>query len=276
MVGTMLDSPSGYAPSGDALIAYWSAGQGRPVLFIHAGIADSRMWRHQLDDVPPGFRYVSLDLRGHGATALTEARFSNHEDVLAVIDHLDIDAAVVVGCSMGGGTAFDLALNSPERVSGLVVIGTGAPGFHVDDYEPPQWPEILKAYEGGDMGRVAELEAEVWVTGYGRDRDEVDPSVIELFIDMDRRILPIEEGRDELLIPLDPPRAERWAEITAPTLVMVGEHDLPDCRQSAELLAGALSHHEPIVVPGAAHLPSLEQPKEFNRALVGFLQSFSI
>ena len=91
-----------------------------------------------------------------------------------------------------------------------------------------------------------------------------------------RRILPIEEGRDELLIPLDPPRAERWAEITAPTLVMVGEHDLPDCRQSAELLAGALSHHEAIVVPGAAHLPSLEQPEEFNRALVGFLQGFSV
>ena len=133
MVGTMLDSPSGYAPSGDALIAYWSAGQGRPVVFIHAGIADSRMWRHQLDDVPPGFRYVSLDLRGHGATTLTEARFSNHEDVLAVMDYLEIDAAVVVGCSMGGGTAFDLALTSPERVSGLVVIGAGAPGFDVDD-----------------------------------------------------------------------------------------------------------------------------------------------
>ncbi len=272
----MPDSTSGYAPSGDARIAYESAGEGQPVIFIHAGIADRRMWRSQLAEVPTGFRYVSLDLRAHGDTALTEARFSNHEDVLAVMDHLDIDGAVVVGCSMGGGTAFDVALFAPDRVTGLVVVGTGAPGFDVDEYESPQWPEVLKAYEAGDMARVAELDAEIWVIGYGRSRDEVDPEVMDMVIEMDLQILPNEDRRDELLIPLDPPRAERWSEIRAPTLVMVGEHDLPNCRQSAELLAGALSHHDPIVVPGAAHLPSLEQPEEFNRALVGFLQGIQV
>jgi pimeloyl-ACP methyl ester carboxylesterase len=77
------------------------------------------------------------------------------------MDHLDIDAAVVVGCSMGGGTAFDVTLASPERVTGPVVIGAGAPGFEVDDYEPPQWPQVLKAYEAGRMARVAELDAEI-------------------------------------------------------------------------------------------------------------------
>jgi 3-oxoadipate enol-lactonase len=269
-------SPDGFAPSGDALIAYESGGKDRAVIFIHAGIADRRMWRQQLSEVPPGFRYVSLDLRGHGSTGLTDARFSNHEDVLAVMDHLDIDAAVVVGCSMGGGTAFDVALASPERVSGLVAIGAGAPGFDVDDYEPPQWPDVLKAYEAGQMDRVAELDGEIWVMGYGRSRDEVDPEVWDLVIEMDLAILPNEDRRDELLIPLDPPRAERWDEITAPTLVMVGEHDLPNCRQSAKLLAEALSDRDPIVVPGAAHLPSLEQPESFNRSLLGFLQSVTV
>jgi len=176
---------------------------------------------------------------------------------------------------MGGGTAFDVALASPHRVTGLVVIGTGAPGFDIEDYEPPQWPDIMKAYDAGDMARVAELEAEVWVIGIGRSRDDVDPEIIDLFIDMDLVILPNEDRRDELLISLDPPRSERWSEIQAPTLVMVGEHDLPQCRQSAEVLAGALSHHDAIVVPGAAHLPSLERPQEFNRALVGFLTGLS-
>ncbi len=272
----MPDLPDSFAPSGDALIAFESGGEGRPVVFIHAGIADRRMWRHQLSEVPTGFQYVSLDLRGHGATSLTDTRFSNHEDVLAVMDHLDIDAAVVVGCSMGGGTAFDVALASPERVTGLVVIGAGAPGFEVDDYEPPQWPQVLKAYEAGHLARVAELDAEIWVMGYGRGRDEVESDVWDLVVEMDLAILPNEDRRDELLIPLDPPRAERWDEITTPTLVMVGEHDLPDCRQSAELLAEALSDHDPIVVPGAAHLPSLEQPESFNRALLGFLQSVTV
>jgi 3-oxoadipate enol-lactonase len=112
--------------------------------------------------------------------------------------------------------------------------------------------------------------------GYGRGRDEVEADVWELVVEMDLAILPNEDRRDELVIPLDPPRAERWDEIITPTLVMVGEHDLPDCRQSAELLAEALSDHDPIVVPGAAHLPSLEQPESFNRALLGFLQSVTL
>lgn len=272
----MSHSPVDYAPSGDALIAYESGGEGSAVIFIHAGIADRRMWRHQLSEIPPGFRFVSLDLRGHGSTELTDARFSNHEDVLAVMDHFDIDEAVVVGCSMGGGTAFDVALAAPDRVSGLVVIGAGAPGFDVDDYQPPQWLEVLKAYEAGQMDRVAELDGEIWVMGYGRGRDEVDPDVWDLVVEMDLAILPNEDRRDELLIPLDPPRAERWDEITAPTLVMVGEHDLPDCRQSAQLLAEALSDRDPIVVADAAHLPSLEQPESFNRYLDGFLQSVTV
>ena len=272
----MPSSAVGFASSGDAMIAWESAGEGTAVVFVHAGIADRRMWRHQLAAVPDGFRFVSLDLRGHGDTNLTDERFSNHEDVLAVMDHLEILQTVVVGCSMGGGTAFDVALASPGRVSGLVVIGAGAPGFGVDDYEPPQWPEVLKAYEAGDMSRVAELDAEIWVVGYGRTRGQVAPEAIDLMIDMDMRILPNEDRRDELLILLDPPRGDRWAEIIQPTLVMVGEHDLPDCRQSAEFLAGALSHHDAVVVPGAAHLPSLEQPEEFNRVLFGFLQGFSV
>jgi pimeloyl-ACP methyl ester carboxylesterase len=271
-----MPTSAGFAPSGDAMVARESAGDGnRAVVFIHAGIADRRMWRHQLAAVPDGFRFVSLDLRGHGDTRLTDEPFSNHEDVLAVMDHLDIFRAVMVGCSMGGGTAIDVALAAPHRVDGLVLVGAASPGFEPDEYEPPQWPEILKAYEAGDMERVAELDAEVWVVGHGRDRSEVDEGVIAEMMEMDRIILPVEERRDELLLPIDPPRAERMDQIDVPVLVIVGEHDLPDVHLSAVHLAETRSHHDAVVIPGAAHLPSLEQPEAFNRALFGFLQAFS-
>lgn len=111
----MPDPPNGFASSAGARIAYDTAGEGGAVVFIHAGIADRRMWRRQLGAVPAGFRFVSLDLRGHGASELTDERFSYHEDVLAVMDHLDIDGAVMVGCSMGGGTALDVAW--PHRIA---------------------------------------------------------------------------------------------------------------------------------------------------------------
>jgi pimeloyl-ACP methyl ester carboxylesterase len=246
------------------------------VVFVHAGIADRRMWRHQLAAVPGDCRFIALDLRGHGDTKLTGERFSNHDDVLAVMDQLDIFSAVIVGCSMGGGTAIDVALAAPHRADGLVLVGASSPGFEPDDYESPQWPEILKAYEAGDLGRVAALDAEVWVVGYGRERSAVDERVIDEMIEMDLIILPIEERRDELLIPIDPPRAGRMDEIDEPVLVVVGAHDLPDVQQAARHLAETRSHHEVVVIPGAAHLPSLEQPEAFNGALFGFLQAFSV
>jgi pimeloyl-ACP methyl ester carboxylesterase len=259
------------------MIAWSGSGDdGRAVVFVHAGIADRRMWRHQLDAVPDHYRFVSLDLRGHGDTRLTGERFSNHDDVLAVMDHLDIFLAVLVGCSMGGGTAIDVALIAPHRVEGLVLVGTSSPGFEPDEYESPQWPDILKAYEAGDMERVAELDAEVWVVGYGRDRAEVDEGVIAEMIEMDLIILPDEERRDELLVPIDPPRAGRMDEIEEPILVVVGEHDLPDVHQAARHLAETRSHHEVVVIPDAAHLPSLERPEDFNHALFGFLAGFSV
>ncbi len=243
-------------------------------MFIHAGVADRRMWRHQLTSVPEGFRFVSLDLRGHGATELADENFTNHDDVLAVMDHLGIHEAVIVGCSMGGGTAIDLGLAAPSRVTALVLVGAGAPGADLDDYEPPQWAEILESYERGDFDRVAELDAEVWVVGYGREKDSVDPSVIAELIEMDRAILATEERRDELVVAIEPPRAERMGEIAMPVLIMVGENDLPDARQSADHLAATLSDGPAVVIPDAAHLPSLEQPRAFNQALFGFLGRF--
>lgn len=257
------------------MIAYDSAGEGTAVVFIHAGVADRRMWRHQLSAVPDGFRFVSLDLRGCGQSDLPDEPFSNHEDVLAVMDHLGIETAVVVGCSMGGGTAIDVGLTAPPRVRGLVLIGAGAPGADIEDYEPPQWPEILESYEKGDFDRVVELDAEVWVVGYGRDKGSVDPSVIAELIEMDRALIANEEQRDELVVALDPPRAERMGEIAIPALIMVGEHDLPDMRQSADHLAATLGDGPAVVIPDAAHLPSLEQPRAFNEALFAFLRRFS-
>ena len=272
----MTEPNSGLAASGDASIAFESVGDGLAVVFIHAGIADRRMWDPQFAAVPDGFRFIRLDLRGYGQSPLGDSPFFNYEDVIAVLDHLGIDRAVVVGCSMGGGTAFDLALAAPDRVSGLVLIGTDSPGFEPEEYEPPQWPEVVKAFKTGDMERMAELEAEIWVGGHGRSLDQVDRKVFDLVVEMDLPLLLTEKRRDELTVPLDPPRRERMAEISTPVLVVVGEHDLPDVRAAAEHLARTLSHHEAVVIPGAAHLANLEQPDAFNRVLAGFLEAFSV
>jgi len=270
----MSEPHTGHARSGHARVPYDTVGEGRGELFVHAGVADRRMWDPQFAEVPDGFRFVRIDLRGYGSCELGVTSFSNHDDAIAVLDHLHIDEAVVVGCSIGGGVAMDVALAAPDRVAGLVLIGTKSPGYEVEPYEPPQWPDLVEAFEAGDFTRVAELDAEIWVVGHGRTIDDVNRQVFDLVVEMDRGPTSIETRRVELTVPIHPPRAKRMDEVFERTLVVVGEHDLPDIKESAAHLAETLSHHELVVIPGAAHLPPLENPLEFNRILFGFLRGF--
>ncbi len=270
----MPDPPTDVAASDGAEIPFESKGEGTAVIFIHAGIADRRMWEPQFASVPEGYQFIRLDLRGFGECDLGDSPFSNHEDVLAVLDHVDADRAVVTGSSMGGGIAIDVALTAPERVLGLVLVGAAAPGLDVEEYEPPQYPDLVKAFKSGDLERAARLEAEIWVVGYGRSLPDVDPTLFDRVVEMDEAALANEKRRDELTVLLDPPRASRMGELSVPTLVIVGEHDLPDIRVSADYLAANHSHHGAVVVPGSGHLPSLERPEVFDPALTGFLESF--
>jgi 3-oxoadipate enol-lactonase len=274
----MPDPSTGYAASGDARLYYEIAGEGAPVLLIHAGVADSRMWGPQFATVPEGFRMIRFDARGFGWSQLGQAQYSTHGDALAVLDHLEIEEpAVVVGCSMGGGTAIDLALAAPGRVRGLVLIGAWSPGFTGPDaeYEPEQWSDVVAAFKSGDLDRAADLEAEIWMVGVGRARSEVDSGLFDLVRTMDRKALETEKAREELVVPLDPPAAERMDDLEAPTLVIVGEHDLPDIRAAAIHLADRTSNQPAVLIPRAAHLPSLEQPEAFHRAFHDFLGSLS-
>jgi len=260
--------------SGGAQIYYETHGEGRPVVFLHAGIADSRMWKSQLDELS-GHRLVTFDQRGFGKTNWVPETYADRRDALAVMDHLEIESAVIVGCSLGGGVALHIALGSSERTDALVLIGAAARGWEpVDGWsDSALWDQVEEASEAGDLERVLELEVQIWVVGHGRPIDEVDRDLIDLVMEMDRIPMETEEERGEFVEPFEPPTNERLDDIEVPTLVIVGAHDQPDMIESAEYLAGRLSKTSHVVIPGAAHLPMLEKPKAFNLTLRDFLDS---
>lgn len=263
-------SETGFAPAGKAQIYYESVGEGQPVVFIHAGVADSRMWNPQFEDVPEGFRFVRLDLRGFGNTKLPKEQYTDCEDVLAVMDHLEIERATIVGCSIGAEVALDLVALAPYRLSGLTVIGGDAPGFDpVSDYRSEQLPEAIKAFEAGDLRKAAELEAEIWLVGRGRDRTDVDPTLFELFVEMDLRALKTEAKREQRR---KAPALEALPHVDIPTLIVVGEHDIPQLIEASEHLEEMIEHASRVLIADAAHLPSLDQPETFNEAFYGFLR----
>ena len=267
-------SETGFATSGGAQIYFEAAGSGPTVVLIHAGIADSRMWDQQFDLLARDFRVVRLDLRGFGRSEFVPEPFAARGDILAVLDHLQIPHGTLVGCSMGGGIALELAIESPDRVSRLVLVASDVPGFVPEGlYQPPQWEEGVKAFEAGDMERVAELEAEVWVVGYGRTLDDVDRMIFDLVVEMDRTPLETETARSEYESRLEPKVAERLGEVNAPALIVLGDRDMPDLLRSSAFLKAGLDDVTMVTIADAAHLPSLEKPKEFNAALLAFLNA---
>ncbi len=248
-------------------------GSGPPILFIHAGVADSRMWNHQIG--LDGFRTIAFDKRGYGKTPWVPGPYSDTDDCLAVLDQLGIASATIVGCSMGGGTALDLAIHHKDRVDKLVLVGAFPAGWEPPDgwEDVPLEAEAQAAAEAGDIDRVVEIDYQMWMVGYGRDESEVDASLKDLFIDMDRTPAKTEAERNEHQTGFQTRPNPHLDEIEAATLVVVGAYDEPILVDAAKYMAERLSDRRAVIIPDAAHLPSLEQPEAFNEALLEFLRT---
>ena len=257
-----------FIATGDTALHSNSLGTGRSVLFLHAGVADSRMWNGQFAE-KPGFQLIRFDMRGYGRSKLGSHPFTNHDDALFVLDHLGVERAIMVGCSIGANTALQLAAAAPERVEGLVLVGADAPGFDPGvEYQSPEWPEAIAAFGAGDLKRVAELDAEMWLAGVDRSVAELDPDAVELFVEMDLIALESESARDELdtTEPL-----EHLPQVDLPVRVIVGDRDIPQLRAAADHLARELSDSPAVVLADTAHLPSMDRPAAFNAVLDSFL-----
>ena len=255
-----------------ARIHYERSGTGFPVLFIHACIADSRMWEPQARAFARHFDMVRPDLRGFGDTALPPAPYSGIADLLALLDHLHIDRAHVVGCSMGGTLALDLALEHPQRVERLVLIAAGVSGSNLGAADAALFTEVEEADKAGDMDAVNRAEVRLWVDGPRRREGSAPATVRALVLDMNGRSLHTDWASAESQ-PIDRPAIGRLNEIAAPTLVIAGDQDLPHCLANADLITSKVPGARKVIIKDAAHLPSLERPEEFNRILLDFLRA---
>jgi pimeloyl-ACP methyl ester carboxylesterase len=254
-----------------ARIHYGRSGSGFPVVLLHAGVADSRMWEPQIAGLSTEFDIITPDMRGYGKSELPALAWSPTADVLALMDALGLrDAPHIVGCSVGGGVAIDFAIQHPDRVSKLVLVGAGVGGLEVGDPNDPIYADVTSAYHGKDMEALNEAEMNLWLVGPGRQSSHIDKKLRELFLDMNGIALRSDfksAPRDEL----DPPAAGRLSEINAPTLIVVGEDDLPEVHETAGVLMSQVRGARKAVIHDAAHLPNLEHPEEFNRLLLDFL-----
>ena len=253
-----------------ARIHFERSGTGFPVLFIHAGIADSRMWEPQATALAKHFDMIRPDQRGFGHSELPPVPYSTLADLIALLNHLKVDRAHVVGCSVGGTAAIDLALDHPERVERLVLVAAGVSGANLGAADAALFADIEAADEAGDVDAVNRAEVRLWVDGPRRPEGSAPAAVRELVLDMNGRMLRsnFDSAPHQRL---DPPAVTRLHELTAPTLVIVGDQDLPHASANADLIISKVAGARKVVIKDAAHLPSLERPEEFNRLVLDFL-----
>lgn len=251
-------------------LAYEAAGSGPAVLLMHEGLSDRRTWDDQWGALAERFHAIRFDARGFGASADPSRPYTLHGDALDVLDALDVERATVVGISMGGGAALDMALAVPHRVAALVTVNSTPSGWRHSREIMSAWEAVDAAFETQGADAANELEMKMWLDGPHRPTDAVDRDVRAAVASVNRVLLErqsvftVEPGE------LVPPAIERLGELRCPSLVITGELDQPSVLAGAFELARQTGA-EHIEIAGAAHLPNLERPREFTAALVPFL-----
>lgn len=251
-------------------------GHGTPtVVLVHAGIADRRMWDREFVALSQRYRVVRYDVRGFGRSADPDSDYYDHDDLCEVLDATDTDSAVLIGASNGGRIAADAAVMAPERVSALVLAAAALPGTRKDPRFEAGVEQEDVALEAGDIDRARDVNLDLFVNGVGRSPGQVSADVRVRTAAWLDELLPrqVEQMRANLgdAQQIDPPLRARLGDITAPTLIMVGAHDLPTFRLAAQHFAEHIPHSRLDVIDGAAHLINLERPERFDAAVATFL-----
>ena len=258
---------TGFAEVDDGRLYYEIAGTGPPLVFLHGFTLDTRMWDDQFAHFADRHRVLRYDMRGFGRSTLpTEAPFSNHDDLRALLDHHGIDRAHLCGLSSGGGTAIDLALEDPGRVLSLVLISSalgGVPGVG------SMGPTVAAMYAAGAAGDLTGAR-KLWVGSALFAPATRDPGVAGRLRDMVDTWSGWHLTHEANHVDPDPVPAGRLATLVAPTLLMTGELDEVPPMIAAKIEDEAPEAHH-VVVPDVGHMANMEAPDVVNGHIARFL-----
>ena len=247
------------------------------ILFVHAGVATRAMWDPQFDDLARDHYVIRYDTRGYGESPGEAVGFADRQDLVAVLDAAGAGSACLVGCSRGGRIAIDATLDAPERVTGLVTVGSTPGGQEQDgatDRELEMLADMKAASDAEDIDALVRTEVAFWDLGPSRDIDDVDPEFLQRAIELNVGAAHWDfAGLDQ---PLDPPAVARLHEITVPALVVVGDLDVTESKLGFELLMAGLPQAEGLRFPDSAHLPSVERAEQFTSDLRAWLAAHEL
>jgi pimeloyl-ACP methyl ester carboxylesterase len=225
------------------------------------------MWDSQFAYFAQHYQVIRYDMRGFGQSSLPTGPYAHIDDLRALLDHLNLTSARLVGLSRGGSVALDFTLTHPQRVEKLVLVDTVLGGYRwsTEQRQLDQAVWEIARTEGLPAGKAAWLRHPLFAPALEQ------PAVAQHFAQM----LNDYSGWHFLNRDLDQRLAiaavQRLHEIHCPTLVVVGERDLADFLEIAEQLAAGIPGAQKIVLPSVGHMANMEAPDAFNATLLAFL-----
>ncbi|MBC8090134.1 MAG: alpha/beta hydrolase [Phycisphaerae bacterium] len=253
---------------------YEIAGQGEPVILVHGGNLDARMWDVQFALLARTNQVVRYDLRGFGRSTNADSAFSAHDDLYALMNALKIPRASIVGLSLGGRVAMDLAVAHPEMVARLALAGPGLSGWAWDVREHPDTMWLKAARAAGQRGDTAAVGL-AWL-----ESDFMRPSMEQAALQPQLRALSTANVRlwsrflrgADAEIPANPGAFAKVGALKVPTLLIVGSRDVPEIHRIVDSLAVKIPGARRVAIEGAGHMVNMERPVQFNEALLAFLK----
>src|SRR5690349_21794107 len=160
---SMAKASTGYVELADGKLSYEMAGDGETLVLGHAGFVDSRMWDAQWNAFTQQYRVIRFDMRGYGKSDPARGPRMRRRDLAQLLDHLHVERAALLGCSLSGEIMIDFVLEHPEMASALITVSSAPSGFQFQGDPPPHLFEMVTALQQGDTARASELQMRIWV-----------------------------------------------------------------------------------------------------------------
>jgi 3-oxoadipate enol-lactonase len=234
-------------------------GDGPPLVLLHEGVVDSRIWERVRPLLAQRYLVIRYDQRGFGRSPMPDGPYSVVDDLISVLDVTGVERAALAGASRGGNIALTAAVERPERVSALILLGSGLPGAQLNvDWTPDQIARWEQAEADDDWAAMAELDMEVWAPM------GADPELRAMFLEN-------AVGSNSEHATTDEPVAERVGRIAAPTLVITGSRDVAGINDIGGRLARDIPGAQSAVIQEADHMIPWRTPEELSHLTLDFL-----
>jgi len=286
---TISDTNSGvvkkYVDIGDAYFYYEMAGEGTPVILIHAHSVDCRMWDQQFFELAKHYKVIRYDLRGYGKTdkPVPGEKFIHAEDLHKLMWFLGIPKAHLVGLSLGAFVAVDFMTLYPEQTLSIAVAGGGIRDSAIpEDANASLRAKIIAEErqkklasieavkkEGIDVYKKRWFDSIMQATGPHKDemKDKLWQMINEWFAWQALNVEPVWQLDPQVSVQI------REKKPNVPVLVIIGQDDWPGSLKSSEYLARIAPKSQKVYLKDAGHFSNMETPIEFNKALMDFLSS---